>query len=199
MNGGNARHAEVGQYQEGGAWMVQIKKRVLLAKMGTDGHDIGLKFIAHVLREAGMEVIYLGPYQTPEKVFNTAVQEWVDVIGISSLSGEYMTFVPILIDLLKKKKLDRTMKIILGGLIAKEDADYLRNLGVEHIFHLGATSSEILDGINASGGRERSGERRSGKGPGRERGVVRPGAAAITGRGPHGRRGGGTSVGKKTG
>ena len=160
--------------------MGQIKKRVLLAKMGTDGHDIGLKFIAHVLREAGMEVVYLGPYQTPEKVFNTAVQEWVDVIGISSLSGEYMTFVPILVDLLKKKKLDRTMRIILGGLIAKEDAGYLRNLGVEHIFHLGATSNEILDGINASGGRGRPGERRSGKGP-------------------HGRGGGRITAGKKTG
>jgi len=179
--------------------MGQIKKRVLLAKMGTDGHDIGLKFIAHVLREAGMEVIYLGPYQTPEKVFNTAVQEWVDVIGISSLSGEYMTFVPILVDLLKRKKLDRTMRIIVGGLIAKEDAGYLRSLGVEHIFHLGATSNEILDGINASGGRERSGEGRSGKGPVRKRGVVRPGAAAVSGKGPPGRSGGRSSVGKKPG
>lgn len=160
--------------------MGQIKKRVLLAKMGTDGHDIGLKFIAHILREGGMEVVYLGPYQTPEKVFNTAVQEWVDVIGISSLSGEYMTFVPMLIDLLKKKKLDRTMKVILGGLIAKEDADYLRKLGVSHIFHLGATSSEILEGINASGDRERSGNRRAGKGP-------------------HGTRGGRTTTGKKAG
>lgn len=135
--------------------MGQIRKRVLLAKMGTDGHDIGLKFIAHVLREAGMEVVYLGPYQTPVKVFNTAVQEWVDVIGIGSLSGEYMTFVPELVDLLKKKKLDRTMKVVLGGLIAKEDAVFLRNLGVEYIFHPGATSKEILDAINASGEREK--------------------------------------------
>jgi len=180
--------------------MGQMKKRVLLAKMGTDGHDIGLKFIAHILREAGMEVIYLGPYQTPEKVVNTAVQEWVDVIGISSLSGEYRTFVPILADLLKKKKLDRTMRIILGGLIAKEDAGYLRNLGVKHIFHLGATSSEILDGINACGGRVGSGEGGSGKGPVRKRGRIRPGgAAAVDGKEPAGRSGRRSSVGNKPG
>jgi len=174
--------------------MGQIKKRVLLAKMGTDGHDIGLKFIAHVLREAGMEVIFLGPYQTPEKVFNTAVQEWVDVIGISSLSGEYMTFVPILVDLLKKKKLDRTMKIVLGGLITKEDAGFLRNLGVEHIFHLGATSKEIIDGINASG---RGGGREKKRGRSASMGGARPGSAANTGKQPLERSGGRTSVGKK--
>jgi len=179
--------------------MGRMNKRVLLAKMGTDGHDIGLKFIAHVLREAGMEVVYLGPYQTPEKVFNTAIQEWVDIIGISSLSGEYMTFVPILVDLLKGKKLDRTMKIILGGLIAKEDAGYLRGLGVEQIFHLGATSGEILDGINAAGGGGRPRERRSGKEAAREGRGGRPAAAGTAGKGPQGKRGGRTSAGRKTG
>lgn len=168
--------------------MGQVRKRVLLAKMGTDGHDIGLKFIAHVLREAGMEVVYLGPYQTPEKVFNTAVQEWVDIIGIGSLSGEYMTFVPELIDLLKKKKLARTMKVFLGGLIAKEDAAFLRNLGVEHVFHPGATSNEILDAINASGVRGKGGRQAVRKDPGGGRGVIRTGAAAVTGRGSHGKR-----------
>lgn len=129
--------------------MGQRKRRVLLAKMGTDGHDLGLKFVASILREAGMEVVYLGPYQTPEKVFSTAVQEWVDVIGIGSLSGEYMTFVPQLFALLKEKKLESTMGIVLGGLVAKEDIQRLRESGVNHIFHPGATSREILEGIDA--------------------------------------------------
>ncbi len=127
--------------------MGQRKRRVLLAKMGTDGHDLGLKFVASILRQAGMEVVYLGPYQTPEKVFSTAVQEWVDVIGIGSLSGEYMTFIPQLFALLKGKKLESTMRIVLGGLVAKEDVPRLRESGVNFIFHPGATSQEIIEGI----------------------------------------------------
>jgi methylmalonyl-CoA mutase C-terminal domain/subunit len=133
--------------------MAHRRKRVLLAKMGTDGHDLGLKFVASVLREAGMEVVYLGPYQTPEKVFHTAVQEWVDVIGIGSLSGEYMTFVPQLHGLLKEKKLDDAIGIVLGGLVAKEDIPRLWECGVRRIFHPGATSREIVDGIHACGPR----------------------------------------------
>ncbi len=129
--------------------MAERKRRVLLAKMGTDGHDLGLKFVASILRQAGMEVVYLGPYQTPEKVFHTAVQEWVDVIGIGSLSGEYRTFIPKLFALLKEKKLDSTMRIVLGGLVSKEDIPRLRESGVTQIFHPGATSREIIDGIDA--------------------------------------------------
>ncbi len=142
--------------------MAHRKRRVLLAKMGTDGHDIGLKFIASILRQAGMEVVYLGPYQTPENVFNTAVQEWVDVIGIGSLSGEYRTFVPRLYSLLKEKKLERTIRIVLGGLVSKEDVPRLRESGVDHIFHPGATSREIIDGIQACGSKVPPRKRRAG-------------------------------------
>jgi methylmalonyl-CoA mutase C-terminal domain/subunit len=142
--------------------MAQRKKRVVLAKMGTDGHDLGLKFIASFLRQAGMEVIYLGPYQTPAKVVNTAVQEGVDVIGIGSLSGEYLTFVPQMMDLLKRKKLDGPIKVVLGGLIAKEDTERLREEGVECIFLPGATSREIIDGINAPRHGRRIGTRAAG-------------------------------------
>ncbi len=136
---------------------------MLLAKMGTDGHDLGLKFVAAILKQAGMEVIYLGPYQTPEKVFHTAVEEWVDVIGIGSLSGEYATFVPQLIDLLRESKLDRTIKVVLGGLIAKEDAGNLRKMGVTDIFAPGATSREIVDAISGPPGKDRAEKRAAGR------------------------------------
>lgn len=143
--------------------MDKRRTRVLLAKMGTDGHDLGLKFVAAILRQAGMEVVYLGPYQTPEKVFNTAVQEWVDVIGIGSLSGEYTTFVPRLIELLREKGLDGTIKVVLGGLIAKEDTVRLRRMGVAHIFSPGAASQEIVEAISSPLKRERPGKRTAGK------------------------------------
>ncbi len=143
--------------------MVKRRRRVLLAKMGTDGHDLGLKFVAATLRQAGMEVVYLGPYQTPEKVFNTAVQEWVDVIGIGSLSGEYTTFVPKLIELLREKGLDGTIKVVLGGLIAKEDTGMLRGMGVTHILSPGAASQEIVEAISTPLKRERPGKRSTGK------------------------------------
>ncbi len=142
--------------------MVKRRRRVLLAKMGTDGHDLGLKFVAAILKQAGMEVIYLGPYQTPEKVFHTAVEEWVDVIGIGSLSGEYATFVPRLIDLLRESKLDGTIKVVLGGLIAKEDVGSLRRMGVTSIFHPGATSREIVDAISGPRKRERTEKKTAG-------------------------------------
>jgi len=143
--------------------MDKRRTRVLLAKMGTDGHDLGLKFVAAILRQAGMEVVYLGPYQTPEKVFNTAVQEWVDVIGIGSLSGEYTTFVPRLIELLREKGLDGTIKVVLGGLIAKEDTVRLRRMGVTHIFSPGAASQEIVEAISRPPKREKAGKRTAGK------------------------------------
>lgn len=127
--------------------MAKKKTRILLAKMGLDGHDIGLKTVANAFRQAGIEVIYLGPYQTPGKVVNATIQESVDIIGISSLSGEYNIFVPQLMELLKKHKLDKEVKILLGGLIAKEDIKKMKEIGVSAIFRSGDTFEEIIERI----------------------------------------------------
>ncbi len=128
--------------------MVKGKIRILLAKMGLDGHDIALRTIANAFRQAGMEVIYLGPYQTPEKVLNATIQESVDIIGISSLSGEYNIFIPQLIELLKKHDLDKEVKILLGGLIVKEDMKKLKEIGVNEIFRSGDTFEKIIEYIS---------------------------------------------------
>lgn len=121
--------------------------RVLVAKVGLDGHDRGAKVIATSLRDAGMEVIYTGLRQTPEMVVNAALQEDVDAIGISILSGAHMTVFPRVMNLMKEKGLDDVL-LTGGGIIPAEDMEHLNQIGVGKLFAPGAPTSEVADYIN---------------------------------------------------
>lgn len=120
--------------------------RVLVAKVGLDGHDRGAKVIATALRDAGMEVIYTGLRQTPEMVVNAALQEDVDAIGVSILSGAHNTFFPKIIALMKAKEMNDVL-LTGGGIIPEEDMAKLNKMGVGKLFAPGATTSEIADYI----------------------------------------------------
>jgi methylmalonyl-CoA mutase C-terminal domain/subunit len=116
--------------------------RVLVAKVGLDGHDRGAKVIATALRDAGMEVIYTGLRQTPEMVVNAALQEDVDAIGISILSGAHMTVFPKIISLMKEKKMDDVL-LTGGGIIPEDDMAALQQLGVGKLFAPGTSTIDI--------------------------------------------------------
>jgi methylmalonyl-CoA mutase, C-terminal domain len=125
---------------------MQKKIRVLVAKPGLDGHDRGAKIVARALRDAGMEVIYTGLRQTPEMIAEAALEEDVDAIGLSILSGAHMTLVPRILELLKLNRLgDRP--VFLGGIIPEEDAAVLKNMGVSGIFGPGTTTEEIITSV----------------------------------------------------
>ncbi len=120
--------------------------RVLVAKVGLDGHDRGAKVIATALRDAGMEVIYTGLRQTPEMVVNAALQEDVDAIGVSILSGAHNTVFPKIIALMKEKEMDDVL-LTGGGIIPEDDMKMLNDMGVGKLFAPGATTTEIADYI----------------------------------------------------
>lgn len=120
--------------------------RVLVAKVGLDGHDRGAKVIATSLRDAGMEVIYTGLRQTPEMVVNTALQEDVDAIGISILSGAHMTVFPKVIEIMKQKGLTDVL-LTGGGIIPEVDMKQLKSIGVGELFAPGTTMATIVDYI----------------------------------------------------
>ena len=120
------------------------KIRVLIAKAGLDGHDRGAKVIAASLRDAGMEVIYLGLRQTPQMIASAAVQEDVDAIGISILSGAHMTVFPKILEEMKKNEIDDVL-LFGGGIIPDEDIDNLKNLGVGALFTPGTPTHEVVD------------------------------------------------------
>lgn len=122
--------------------------RVLVAKIGLDGHDRGAKVIATALRDAGMEVIYTGLRQTADMVVNTAIQEDVDAIGVSILSGAHMTVFPKVIKLMKEKGLNDVL-LTGGGIIPEEDMNELSDMGVGKLFAPGAPTTEIADYIKA--------------------------------------------------
>ncbi len=122
------------------------KIRVLVAKAGLDGHDRGAKVIAAALRDAGMEVIYTGLRQTPEMIVEAAIQEDVDVIGISILSGAHMTILPKIKKLMDEKGLDDVL-LTGGGIIPEEDIKSLTNIGVGKLFTPGATTTAIAEYI----------------------------------------------------
>ena len=124
------------------------KIRVLVAKAGLDGHDRGAKVIAAALRDAGMEVIYTGLRQTPEMIVEAAVQEDVDVIGISILSGAHMTIFPRIKKLMEEKGIDDVL-LTGGGIIPEEDIKALRKMGVGELFTPGAATTEIAGYIKA--------------------------------------------------
>ncbi len=120
--------------------------RVLIAKVGLDGHDRGAKVIASFLRDAGMEVIYTGLRQTPEMVVNAAMQEDVDVVGVSILSGAHMTVFPKIIDMMKKNKMEDVL-LTGGGIIPDDDMKKLNQMGVGKLFPPGADTKIIVDYI----------------------------------------------------
>src|SRR5438105_6717537 len=117
--------------------------RVLVAKPGLDGHDRGAKIIARALRDAGMEVIYTGLRQTPEMIVNAALQEDVDVIGLSILSGAHNVIVPRVAELLRSNKMDDVL-LLVGGTIPQQDIEPLKKAGVSSIFGPGTPMSDIV-------------------------------------------------------
>jgi len=128
--------------------MPDFKIRVLVAKPGLDGHDRGAKVIARALRDAGMEVIYTGLRQTPEMIVNSALQEDVQVIGLSILSGAHNAIVPRVMDLLKQNKMDDVI-VLVGGIIPDQDVEGLKKAGVAAIFQPGTAMDDIVQFIRA--------------------------------------------------
>jgi methylmalonyl-CoA mutase C-terminal domain/subunit len=122
------------------------KIRVLVAKPGLDGHDRGAKVIARALRDAGMEVIYTGLRQTPEMIVEAAIQEDVDVIGLSILSGAHLTLVPRTCDLLRQQELERVL-VCVGGIIPEEDITTLKQAGVAAVFGPGTSTQAVAQFI----------------------------------------------------
>jgi methylmalonyl-CoA mutase C-terminal domain/subunit len=127
------------------------KIRVLVAKPGLDGHDRGAKVVARALRDAGMEVIYTGLRQTPEMIAEAALQEDVDVVGLSILSGAHMALTPRVLELLKANG-QTGVKVFIGGIVPDEDIPRLKELGVTGIYGPGAPTEEIIRDIRAAVG-----------------------------------------------
>jgi len=124
--------------------MPDTKIRVLVAKPGLDGHDRGAKVIARALRDAGFEVIYTGLRQTPEMIAEAALQEDVQIIGLSVLSGAHMTLVPRIMELLKRQG-QESVKVMIGGIIPDEDRPKLEAMGVAGIFGPGTSTTEVIE------------------------------------------------------
>lgn len=127
--------------------MANQKLRILVAKPGLDGHDRGAKIIARALRDAGMEVIYTGLHQTPEMIVSAAIQEDVDAIGLSIMSGAHMTLFPAVIDLLRAQNAI-SIAVFGGGIIPDDDIPKLKERGVSEIFTPGSSTQDIVKWIN---------------------------------------------------
>jgi methylmalonyl-CoA mutase C-terminal domain/subunit len=125
---------------------MERKIRVLIAKPGLDGHDRGAKLIARALRDAGMEVIYTGLRQTPQMITTAALQEDVDVVGLSILSGAHMTLVPRVMDSLKEAGLG-DVAVFVGGIIPEEDGPALQEMGVKGVYGPGTTTQQVIDAV----------------------------------------------------
>ena len=121
--------------------------RVLVAKVGLDGHDRGIKVVARLLRDAGMEVVYTGLFQTPESVASAAIQEDVNVVGLSMLSGAHLTLAPLVVDALRERGSD--IPVVLGGIVPPRDEEELRAAGVAAVFGPGASAEQIVSTISA--------------------------------------------------
>jgi methylmalonyl-CoA mutase, C-terminal domain len=124
-----------------------VTLRVLVAKVGLDGHDRGIKVVARLLRDAGMEVVYTGLFQTPESVAVAAIQEDVDVVGLSMLSGAHMTLAPLVVEALRSR--GSNIPVVLGGIVPPRDLDELTELGVAAVFTPGASAEDIVATITA--------------------------------------------------
>jgi methylmalonyl-CoA mutase C-terminal domain/subunit len=119
-----------------------VSERILVAKVGLDGHDRGVKVVARILRDAGFEVIYTGLFQTPEKVAAAAVDEDVDAIGLSMLSGAHMTLAPRVVEEVRKRGVD--VPVVVGGIIPEQDAPKLREQGVAGVLTPGASADDVV-------------------------------------------------------
>lgn len=126
--------------------------RVLVAKPGLDGHDRGAKVVARALRDAGMEVIYTGLRQTPEMIVEAALQEDVDIIGLSILSGAHKALVPRIVELMRQNDLS-DVKLFLGGIIPNDDLPWLREQGVDAVYGPGTPTTAIIDAVYTALGR----------------------------------------------
>ena len=122
-------------------------ERVLVAKVGLDGHDRGVKVVARILRDAGFEVIYTGLFQTPDKVAAAAIDEDVDAVGLSMLSGAHMTLAPKVVEKMRERGVD--VPVVVGGIIPDQDAEKLKTLGVAGVLSPGATSDQVVDLMRA--------------------------------------------------
>lgn len=122
--------------------MEEKKIRILMAKPGLDGHDRGIKVVSRALRDAGMEVIYTGLHQTPEQIVEAAIQEDVDAIGLSILSGAHTTLFPKIMELLKKNKVEAA--VFGGGIIPEEDVPAMKRIGIAGVFGPGTNTEEII-------------------------------------------------------
>ncbi|MBK8046558.1 MAG: cobalamin B12-binding domain-containing protein [Anaerolineales bacterium] len=129
--------------------MSERKIRVLVAKPGLDGHDRGAKVVARSLRDAGFEVIYTGIRQTPQMIAEAALQEDVDVVGLSILSGAHMTLCPKVVELLRAQGQDNVL-VLVGGIIPDEDVEKLKTSGVKGVFGPGTSTQDISDFINGN-------------------------------------------------
>ena len=129
--------------------MTDRKIRVLVAKPGLDGHDRGAKVVARALRDAGMEVIYTGIRQTPEMIVEAALQEDVDVVGLSILSGAHMALCPRIVQLLQAQGMDDVV-VLVGGIIPDDDVAPLKELGVKGVFGPGTNTGDIIEFIRTS-------------------------------------------------
>jgi methylmalonyl-CoA mutase, C-terminal domain len=129
--------------------MSQRKIRILVGKPGLDGHDRGAKVVARALSDAGFEVIYTGLHQTPEMIAATAVQEDVDAVGLSIMSGAHMTLFPAVMDALKARGAADVL-VFGGGIVPDDDIAELKNLGVAAIFKPGASTKEIIDWVEGN-------------------------------------------------
>jgi methylmalonyl-CoA mutase C-terminal domain/subunit len=122
-----------------------MSERILVAKVGLDGHDRGIKVVARILRDAGYEVIYTGLFQTPQTVAAAAVDEDVDAIGLSMLSGAHMTLAPLVVD--EIRKLGSEIPVVVGGIVPKHDIEALMDAGIAAVITPGATADQVVDTI----------------------------------------------------
>ena len=120
--------------------------RVLVAKVGLDGHDRGIKVVARLLRDAGMEVVYTGLFQTPETVAIAAIQEDVDVVGLSMLSGAHLTLAPLVVEALRERGSD--IPVVVGGIVPNNDLADMKSAGIAAVFGPGASADEMVTSIN---------------------------------------------------
>jgi len=123
------------------------KIKVLVTKVGLDGHDRGAKVVSSLLKEAGMEVIYLGMFQRPESIVKAAIDEDVDVIGLSYLSGEHLIFTPKIVEEMKKNRVDDVL-LIAGGTFPAEDIPAMEEMGIDKVFRAGSLTASIVEYIN---------------------------------------------------
>ena len=129
--------------------MTEPKLRILVAKPGLDGHDRGAKVVARALRDAGFEVVYTGLHQTPEMIASAAVQEDVDAVGLSIMSGAHNTLFPAVIDELRRRGADDVV-VFGGGIVPVEDLERLQTLGVKRVFQPGTPLAEIVDWVRSN-------------------------------------------------